>query len=922
MLLAAGSLKRDRFSLLLLEPGEIYFEDFSATYWPVEQPEKCLKGRLKLCSKSVVFEPIAVEHPLIRIPLKSCSAIREHKDLINVKPSIAISSDIVIEMLAKNVPAPYIFKKQPARHVFELIYAKVDCCLPKLHQLHRASTFLSPNEQNIMISTMVYSMQRRVKFDLSWLEDLKELPVCELQGNKITPLMVNPGRVLLTEKRLYFQPYNNVEAFPVLKIKLEEIQAVSKRRFLLQHIVSDKTSNDLCAFSVFYVSGLELIYRDSSLFLSFRKTKDRDALFSLLQKSAKPAEDSEAMTRAWRSGAVSNFDYLMFLNKSADRSLNDLSQYPVFPWVLSDYSSCDLNLEDPKSFRDLSKPIGALNPNRLAALKHRMNDTDGDSPRFLYGSHYSAPGFVLFYLARRMPEFMLCLNNGRFDQPDRMFNNVEETWRNVWTNHADFKELIPEFYCGEGDFLVNSLGVEFGKKQDGTQVGDVILPAWASRPQDFVDKMRAALESNYVSENLHKWIDLIFGYKQRGEEAEKACNIFYHLCYEGAVELGKVSDPNEKYALETQIMEFGQVPLQLFTFPHPAKSLHPIPRPLASSSGCEDGDNEDGWVVLETPNKSPPRWVALEAVSAHALHKFDVTSVSGAGNIVCSTSLDSQLKVFDWKENCQLRSASIGVVPLAKCQTLPDGNSVVIGSWDKHVHVYDVELCRVTGSCMVHEDAVSWLEWDEDLLVTGSWDSSVRLWVMPALDSIDGGYKLPRVPDDLVAEWDCDSRVVTCSVRRRNRVVMAGGDDGSVALWDLVSHADLLRTRAGNDDGAVSGLMLSADGRKLLMATRTGRLALCDLRMRSSAFTKDFNPGIAAFYWAESDSVCILGSDSGDLIVWDMVSMGPLAHVTAHDRGVTCLAVSEEQEVLFTGGRDQRPLKSHVDGLEESWLSF
>lgn len=36
--------------------------------------------------------------------------------------------------------------------------------------------------------------------------------------------------------------------------------------------------------------------------------------------------------------------------------------------------------------------------------------------------------------------------------------------------------------------------------------------------------MRDALESEHVSANLHHWIDLIFGYKQRGEEAEKADN--------------------------------------------------------------------------------------------------------------------------------------------------------------------------------------------------------------------------------------------------------------------------------------------------------------------------------------------------------------------------------------------------------------
>lgn len=45
-----------------------------------------------------------------------------------------------------------------------------------------------------------------------------------------------------------------------------------------------------------------------------------------------------------------------------------------------------------------------------------------NSPKFLYGSHYSTPGFVLFYLVRKYPQYMLCLQNGRYDHPDRMFN--------------------------------------------------------------------------------------------------------------------------------------------------------------------------------------------------------------------------------------------------------------------------------------------------------------------------------------------------------------------------------------------------------------------------------------------------------------------------------------------------------------------
>ena len=51
------------------------------------------------------------------------------------------------------------------------------------------------------------------------------------------------------------------------------------------------------------------------------------------------------------NGKVTNFEYLMFLNHQAGRSFKDLTQYPVFPWVIQDYTSPQLDLASPASFR-------------------------------------------------------------------------------------------------------------------------------------------------------------------------------------------------------------------------------------------------------------------------------------------------------------------------------------------------------------------------------------------------------------------------------------------------------------------------------------------------------------------------------------------------------------------------------------------
>jgi len=283
------------------------------------------------------------------------------------------------------------------------------------------------------------------------------------------------------------------------------------------------------------------------------------------------------MMRRWQKGEVSNFHYLMLVNTMAGRTFNDLTQYPVFPWVLADYTSDELDLNNPATFRDLSKPMGAQSANRAKDFRKKYEDlAEMDPNPYHYGTHYSSATTVASYLIRLPPfvkSYLMLQGGGTFDHPDRLFYSIEGAWSSASReNSADVRELIPEFFYLP-EFLTNINGYNFGTRQGGGgKVDNVILPPWAKGdPKIFIAKHRQALESPYVSKRLHQWIDLVFGYKQQGDAAIEAVNVFHPLSYKGSKDLDNITDHQERIVTTNIIHNFGQTPHQVFTRPHPAR---------------------------------------------------------------------------------------------------------------------------------------------------------------------------------------------------------------------------------------------------------------------------------------------------------------------------------------------------------------
>ena len=326
------------------------------------------------------------------------------------------------------------------------------------------------------------------------------------------------------------------------------------------------------------------------------------------------------LVKSWKNWEISNFKFLMWLNILGNRSYNDMSQYPIFPWTLINYEDPlqveqevliekdkekenfrtismalpemqnPLNADDymppMKSggkkgneerkiiidylYRDMRLPMGMLEISDESIKRKEEFDlnyetllemADENNKPYIYGSNYSNPIYVCNFLMRLFPftHISIELQGQGFDKPDRLFLSVKNAFFNSTSQKGDVRELIPEFfYLPEMFRNINNLNM--GKLETGEQVGDVLTPC-SNNPYDFIMTMRSCLESNKISCDIQNWIDLIFGYKSRGQEAEKAKNLFKESSYQETIDINNIENKEAKL----REVEFGLIPNQLMS---------------------------------------------------------------------------------------------------------------------------------------------------------------------------------------------------------------------------------------------------------------------------------------------------------------------------------------------------------------------
>ena len=316
----------------------------------------------------------------------------------------------------------------------------------------------------------------------------------------------------------------------------------------------------------------------------------------------------------WTKWKINNFSFLMWMNFFANRSYNDISQYPVFPWILSNYddsfkieseyieaslfnlsqdghsSSGSFNnsnvgsfigedgdkkkkkkkVEEEYDYRDLKLPMGMLEINEESkkrksgfielynTIKESKDEFEGTSPHF-YGTNYSNPIYVCNFLMRLFPftHISIELQGNKMDDANRLFLSVVKSFNNSISQKTDVRELIPEFFYLPEMFL-NINDVNLGKLEDNSVVYNVKTPC-KNNAYSFIEIMKRVFENNKISSTISNWVDLIFGYKIKGKDAENAKNIYTEPSYQENVNLNNIEDKSAYL----RYVEFGLIPTQI-----------------------------------------------------------------------------------------------------------------------------------------------------------------------------------------------------------------------------------------------------------------------------------------------------------------------------------------------------------------------
>ncbi|KAJ3387465.1 hypothetical protein HDU80_000156 [Chytriomyces hyalinus] len=270
----------------------------------------------------------------------------------------------------------------------------------------------------------------------------------------------------------------------------------------------------------------------------------------------------------------------------------------------------------------------------------------------------------------------------------------------------------------------------------------------------------------------------------------------------------------------------------------------------------------------------------------------------------------------------------------------PDNRTIVSGSHDKTVKVWDVQkgTCRQTLKGHSHEVTAVAIGPDSRTIVSGSHDKTVKVWDMQkgtcmqtlkGLDghsdkvtavaiSPDGRYIVSGSHDKTVKVWDMQKGtymrtlnghkwgVTSVAISPDSRTIISGSWDKTVQVWHMQTGYCLEILK--DDPSGVKSVAISPDGRTIVSGSWDKTVQVWDMQQRKCMQTLEgpkFHISSVNSVSISPDGMTIVSGISDTTVkVWDMQKGTCIQTLEGHTGGVNSVVISPDSRTIVSGSWD------------------
>ncbi|MCA2717734.1 hypothetical protein [Microcystis sp. M169S2] len=224
----------------------------------------------------------------------------------------------------------------------------------------------------------------------------------------------------------------------------------------------------------------------------------------------------------------------------------------------------------------------------------------------------------------------------------------------------------------------------------------------------------------------------------------------------------------------------------------------------------------------------------------------------------------------------------------------PDGKTLVSGSDDNTIKLWNVETGQEIRTLKGHDSAVYSVNFSPDgkTLVSGSYDNTIKLW------DVETGRVIRTLTLKGHNELDLD-----VNFSPDGKTLVSGSGDKTIKLWNVETGQEI-RTLKGHDDYVLS-VNFSPDGKTLVSGSWDKTIKLWNVETGEEIRTlKGHNYYVISVNFSPDDKTLVSGSADNTIKLWNVETGQEIRTLKGHDYSVNSVNFSPDGKTLVSGSLD------------------